>query len=382
MRVLCHSQTLSGVGHFVRMNALARGLAEEHEVHFVRGSRTVARPGDPGRLRFIDLPPLVRSGGALVAADGVEDIAAVLAARAGLLAEAAREIRPDVILIDHYPFSKWDLEAEVNAMIDAARAVNARARVACSLRDIVRPSRFERCEQDEYENYVVSALTARYDALFLHSDPNCTRLEDHFTRAVSLPSGVHYTGIVVDAPPPPSERLAGPEAVLSCGGGGWNGSFLLEAIEAFRRLSREGVLGRMRLRVYPGAFSGDGDLAALAEAALGDPIEIASFGPEFESRLQNCDLSISRAGYNTCAAILRAGVRAVLAPDPIMSDQRLRAARFEELGVAVTVAPDSQDAATIAGAIRRALAEPKPRHHLDLGGVARTRAWVEELLAS
>ena len=33
MRVLCHAQHFKGIGHFVRMHAIARGMSEAHEVY-------------------------------------------------------------------------------------------------------------------------------------------------------------------------------------------------------------------------------------------------------------------------------------------------------------------------------------------------------------
>ena len=43
MRVLCHAQHLSGVGHFVRMHAIASGLGRTHDVYLVDGGRRVPR---------------------------------------------------------------------------------------------------------------------------------------------------------------------------------------------------------------------------------------------------------------------------------------------------------------------------------------------------
>ena len=39
MRVLCHAQHLTGVGHFVIAHNIARGLAKGHDVYLVKGGR-------------------------------------------------------------------------------------------------------------------------------------------------------------------------------------------------------------------------------------------------------------------------------------------------------------------------------------------------------
>jgi predicted glycosyltransferase len=377
MRALCYAQALSGVGHAVRMRGIARGLAGAHEVHVVEGGRAVPHRSDLGVLHPIALPMLARVEGALVAVDGAADTCAVLAERARALAQAVERIRPDVVLIDHYPFSKWELDGEITAAIDTARAVNSQARIVSSLRDIAPQTRHERLERTAYEARVL-ALLRRFDAVFIHADPAFTRLEAHFARAADIPVPLHYTGFVVDAEPAESP-LGGaePYAVLSCGGGAGHGRFLLDAMEAVCQASTQGVLARMPVRVFAGAFFTDADLAALERAAAGGPFEIRRFAPDFAASLRHCALSIGRAGYNTCAALLQARVRAVLAPDPTMSDQPVRARRLEELGVATAV--DGTGIAAMVVALRRAVERPAPQHRLSLDGVARTRALVEAL---
>lgn len=379
MRVLCHAQSLSGVGHFVRMLAIARGLAEAHEVHFVRGSRTVERPPHPGRVHWVDLPPVVRVGGELRADGDGSDLATVLGRRSEELARAVGAIRPDILLIEHFPFSKWDFASEIHAAIDAARASNRGVRVVCSVRDIVRRTQFEAVDRVAYEERVAAELASRFDALLVHADPAFVHLREHFSTADHLTTPVHHTGFVVDPAPPVRLGACSSEALLSCGGGGWNSSFLAAGIWAFRRLSTAGVLGSMRLRVHPGTHMEEDALAALHELARGGPIDIGRFGPDFEARLATCPLTISRAGYNTTAAVLRARARAVLVPDPAMADQPVRAARMGALGLAVPLPAEAQDAASLADAMRRGLAMPPPEHRLDLGGVARTRAILEQL---
>jgi predicted glycosyltransferase len=230
-----------------------------------------------------------------------------------------------------------------------------------------------------YETRILAALGRGFNAVLVHADPAFTRLEAHFGRAADIPVPVHYTGFVVDAESPvDSAADAEAYAVLSCGGGAWNVRFLLDAMAAFRAASSRGALGRMSLRVFAGAFFADPDVAALERAAAGGPFEIRRFASDFAVQLQDCALSISRAGYNTCAALLQAGVRAVLVPDPAMSDQAFRARRLAELGLATVV--DGSDVAALVPALRRAEESPLPQHRLNLDGVAHSHVLVEALV--
>jgi predicted glycosyltransferase len=380
VRIFCHAQHLSGVGHFVRMRAIARGLRPAHDVVLVHCGRPMPGGAVPGDPETVTLPQLFRMAGRLSAAAGPASAPGVLVERARMLAEAVERFRPDVVLIEHYPFSKWELEPEMRALIGAARSANPGVRIVCSLRDIVRKTRYEDTSLTPYESRVVGMLEGRFDAIVVHGDPAFTTLEQHFGRVAHLPVPVHYTGFVVEAPGPrPSPAPPWPYAVLSCGGGAGNGEFLVASAQAFRGLSATGKLGAMRLVVFTAPFADAREPEALREAAREAPVELRAFSPEFAGWLAGAELSVSRAGYNTAWQIVRGGTRGVLVPDPAMSDQEPRAERIAELGLATVVPGRPLRVDAIAAAMEEALARRPARSCLDLGGVAGTRAIVEKI---
>jgi predicted glycosyltransferase len=68
----------------------------------------------------------------------------------------------------------------------------------------------------------------------------------------------------------------------------------------------------------------------------------------------------------------------VVVPGPRLSDQRPRAQRMADAGVAVMIdSGEERDAAAMATAIKRALGMPPPMHDFDLDGVATTRRLLE-----
>ena len=378
MRILCYAQNLIGVGHFVRMLAIARGLgAAAHQVHLVDGGRAVPRRQGPFDPSLVTLPRLVRLGGRLAVEEDGNSVVEVLTDRTRRLAEATARIRPDAVLVDHYPFGRWELDEEIGGTISAARRANAGVRVVCSVRDNLR-SHYRRGEQDAYELGVLVRLRRFFDEILIHADPGFARLEEAFTRAGEIPVPQRYTGFVVDPSTvsPDVTLPSGPYAVLSCGGSTTNLGFLLAAVEAFRGLRARRALGAMPLLVFPGPVDEAG--AAALRTALGDePFQLFGFSPDFPAWLAGSALSISRAGYNTCAQILASGVRSILVPNPDNADQTPRAWRLAELGLAAVVEGDPPGAAALAAAITTALACPPPRHALDLNGVAATLAVLE-----
>jgi predicted glycosyltransferase len=122
VRVLCHAQHFKGIGHFVRMHAIARGMSEAHEVYLVDGGRPV--PRRPGPIELIPLPRLVRARGLIVGLGTDAPVSSLVEQRVRLLTQAVERIRPDAILVDIYPFSKWEVEEEITRMIAVARRLN------------------------------------------------------------------------------------------------------------------------------------------------------------------------------------------------------------------------------------------------------------------
>jgi len=345
VRVVLYCQPLTGLGHYTRTLAIARELATAHEVHLAAGIRPFEGARDAPGVRFVDLPPLWREKGRVVGAP--------LGERQGLLAAAVRRISPDVLMVEHFPFSKWELEGEALAAIEAAGP----ARVICSHRDIALGSDERACE----------ALARHFDAVLIHGDPAVTRLKEQLPWAGRIPVPVEYTGYVCGRAPgtrTPERRI------LVSAGGGVEADELLGACFEARRLFGDG----REITAFTGPYAPEETFARLA--AVGD---VRRFTPDLASWMAAADLSVSRAGYNTCADILLSRARALVVPSPRMSDQRLRARRLAELGVLDTLAPEDATPERLAKAIRHALDRPRPAPTIALDGARRTRELLEVL---
>ena len=384
LRIVLHTQNLSGVGHYVRAREIARALATHHQVHIVDGGRPV--PGAPlVGVEHIALPRIVRSDAALRPLDPCLSIDTALAQRAVLLRQAVERLRPDVLLIEYYPFSKWELQAEIEAAIHATRATNASARVICSVRDIPRQTRQEVASREEYRVRVSALLHAQFDALIVHGDPLFTTLGRFFQDADRLTIPIEYSGIVAEWPAAEfhtrsgiEELTAGAPFVLASVGGGVDSQGVLpHCIRAWVGITARRALPGYRLVVCASLGTATTDLEALV-AKLGlDTVIVRAFSGDFLQWLQSAALSVSCAGYNTCANLLQARSRAILIPKPEMSDQGARAQLFAERGLAALLAPAELTAETLAAEICRAVARPRPQHALRLDGAARTRELLE-----
>lgn len=376
-RFLLYCQHLSGSGHFVRTYEIARSLAEGNEVHLVDGGRPVPRPPLSIPISRLTLPRIYRGRDAIAPVDASLTIDAVMRDRVRLLTEGIHRIRPDAVVIEYFPFSKWLLYPEIIAAIEAARTANAGVKIVCSLRDVSFRTRDDP-QPERHRRNVLETLHRHFDAVLVHADPAVMRIESHIPWAGEIRIPLRYTGYVSEKPAAgPSPSGAG-TVIASGGGAGWAG-LITHCMAAWKRLLAEGATGGRRLAIFAPLFLPEGDLADLEQKADGEYIRCMPFAADFLQWMKTADLSVSQAGYNTCTNILETRVRAVLVPNPSMSDQAPRARRLAELGLATVVDPAELDADRLRRAIIEALTLHAPQHAVDLDGAATTRRLLEDL---
>jgi predicted glycosyltransferase len=190
---------------------------------------------------------------------------------------------------------------------------------------------------------------------------------------------VHYTGFVVQSPPPsappPSDLGGGRPSIVVSVGGGRLGLALLRAIaEVAEPLSA--VLPH-RLDVFTGPFAPDDLFAELtAAAARSQNLTVRRFTPHLLAHMEAAELSISLFGYNTAMNVLRSGVRALTLPSDKDFEQPLRAQRFAEHGLCGVLRPEELAPAPLLARIVDALRAPKRAETVpfDLHGAEKTAA--------
>lgn len=385
LRIVVYAQHLSGVGHYVRALEIAAALGQRHGVWITDGGRPVPRRERAGVER-LELPRICRVDDRLQPVEPGLSFDRVMALRGGRLRAAMHSIRPDVVVIEHYPFSKWELEPELDLLLACARQANPGLKVVCSLRDIAVQTRHETCGAEAYASTVLDRLHARFDGLMVHADPALIRLEDSFPAAVRIRIPAMHTGVVAeavaqaDAPDGGTGPPAGDaDWIIASAGGGRDAARVLEAATAaWHLLRRDGALGGHRLALF-GALDARPPARACSGADDRDILRLG-FRADFLRWMGGSRLSISCAGYNTVANVLRTGCRAILIPNPGMSDQAARSSVMQALGASV-LGGSPPDPGLLAEAMLQVLALPPPRYAADLGGAVRSRDFVESVAA-
>jgi predicted glycosyltransferase len=370
-RVLFYVQHLLGIGHLTRAATLARAMAARGmEVTIVSGGMPVEVLDRRG-FDLIQLPPLRaadRTFSGLVDAASRPAAASHFEARRAQLLDAEARVRPDVVLIELFPFGRRQLAGEIVALIEAARARRLRPRILCSVRDIL-------VEKDRPDVDAEMAASARrwFDAVLVHGDPAFVPFDATFPRARDIADLIHYTGYVVETAGNGMGNAGQGEVIVSIGSGA-TGEALLRAAIAARPLT---PLAHVPWRLLLGSAM------APLELAAPDGVIIERARPDFRTLLANCALSISQGGYNTVMEVLAAGARAVVVPygGGNETEQTLRARLLADRGLVQQVVETDLTPHTLAEAVQQVLSIPRTRPSLDRNGARKTADFVARMMA-
>jgi predicted glycosyltransferase len=370
-RVFFYVQHLLGIGHLKRAAAVARALAEAGaSVDFVLGGAPIAGIA-PAGVRVVQLPPAIASDAQftdLLDEHGNKVDETWKAWRRGALLTAFAEAKPDIVLLEMYPFGRRQFRFELLPLLDCVAGLFPMPLVAVSVRDIlVDKGRMDRARE------AVDIVNEHVDLVLVHGDPHLTRFDLTFPLAAAIADRLAYTGFVVEKPvaaDPFGDRADG-EILVSAGGGAVGFPLLSAAIRA-KKLTRH---RHHRWRVVTGANLPAAQRAALDKLAAGDPdIAIEGFRSDFGKLLAACQLSVSQGGYNTVMELIASRCPAVVVPfaEGGESEQTLRARMLMERQVLSMVDPEFLTAGTLAAAIDAV--KPPAELALNLDGARRSAA--------
>ncbi len=377
--LMFYCQYVFGMGHLVRSLEIARALVREFNVTFMAGGDPIEGLDIPSNAKLVRLPALEAHPGfqGLRPCDRGGDLEATKRLRQQQLLETFEAARPELLVIELFPFGRKQFSFELLPLLERARERGTF--VACSLRDIL----VRKQNQQAHEQRVCEIANAWFDLILVHGDPALVTIGETFSRAGDLRCALHYTGYVVKrAPAVRAMPRNGRRTIIGSIGGGRSeeGLHLLETLAAAAGL----LEGRIphEFRIFAGPFMPDDSYARLERLSAGARnIRLAKYTPDLTAQLAAADLSVSLGGYNTTMDILRTGVRAMILPAEDSGDreQALRASKLERLGAIEPIDPAHVTAPELAAQIERALERPPRRLDLDLNGAENTRELLSTL---
>jgi predicted glycosyltransferase len=355
--LVCH---LTGSGHLTRTVALARGVAAAGGEAVVISGGAPLPHLDARFVRLVQLPPVAVPDfdyATLRGPDGAPVSAGRLAERRTMLSDTLRDLRPDVLVAELFPFGRRALAGEFEMAF--AIAADSGARIMTSVRDIPEPpGKPGRLAETE------TRLRRWNIRVLAHGDPRVAPFALGWPGAAAIDDLIRHTGYVAEPLPEP---LGDPAEVLAAVGGGVLGRAVLPVAVAAARL------GSRRWRIRVGGPDAAEVIARLRAGAEGAPVAIEPAAADYRARLRTAAASVSLFGYNTAVDLLQTGVPAVVAPmaEAGEQEQALRARAFARHDQFTFLDTRVLTPETLAAAVSAAIARGRgPACAVDLAGVA------------
>src|SRR6516225_1361856 len=199
MKVLMYCQHVLGIGHMVRSTEVARAVAREADVTFISGGAPVDGFPFPPSVTLVQLPAIQtdQEFGSLDSCESSHTLEEVQGLRREQVLDLFARIRPDVLVIELFPFGRKRFAFELIPLLERARKRDAGTLVVCSLRDIL----VEKSDQARHEERVCRIVNAYFHMILVHGDPAFQKLGGTFHRVEDLRCEIRYTGFVQQEQP-------------------------------------------------------------------------------------------------------------------------------------------------------------------------------------
>jgi predicted glycosyltransferase len=381
MKIIFYCQHILGVGHLFRSLEICKAL-KGHRVLLISGGPHI-ETNIPKHVRVVRLPELqmdthfkgLFNSQMPISLDRIKE------QRQKKLFSLFEKEKPDIFLVELYPFGRKAFRFELDPLLAAIRSQRlSPCGVVCSVRDVL----VEKEDRQRHEGRAVDTLNRFFDAVVVHSDSNLIKLEETFSLHAEIGIPLFYTGYIAQKPPANARQqirsrlkiMDKDSLIVASAGGGSVGKAVLEsAIHAFKKFSRD---SSARLMVYTGPYIAEKDFAYLKSLAS-QRIKVEKFSSDFLAFMAAADLSISMGGYNTSMDILACGVPALVWPFGHNREQRLRAQRLADRGALKILNDEHLKPDCLADILAQTLSEPHPgKLDIDLDGAPHTARWLED----
>ena len=386
MKIILYCQYVWGMGHLFRSLELARAFSG-HDVILIAGGREVD-VDLPEHVTLVRLPGLYMDEQftTLIAEDANQSVESIQHQRREILISLFERHRPDVFMIELYPFGRTVFGFELEPLLELINKGRfGNIKVVCSLRDIL----VEKRKQEFYEERVINMLHTHFNLLLIHSDDQLLSLDETFSRMDDIWIPVVYTGFVAPKADPAAGRQLRQELgigsheklIVASAGGGRSGFALLSCILDAHSSMTQNV--SLRVEMFAGPFRDPDEFKKLTAKAV-NGVRIRYYTKRFLDYLSAADLSVSLAGYNTCMNLMAARVPALIYPYSKQQEQPLRVSKIKRFIPMKILRDKDIEPAIISRYINEMLLESRPAEGLpiNMDGAANTARYLTTWIGS
>ena len=134
-KLMFYCQHILGMGHLIRSMEIVRSLTPDFEVCVINGGQVINGFKAPPSVRVINLLAIKSDSefNELISVDPNLDIETVKAMRYQQLLTVLEAFRPDVLIIELFPFGRRRFSFELIPLIEAAKKKGQSLALACAI---------------------------------------------------------------------------------------------------------------------------------------------------------------------------------------------------------------------------------------------------------
>ena len=347
-RIMLYSHDTFGLGHLRRSRALAAAITRadpQASALILTGSPVVGRFTFPGRVDHVRLPGVTkRSDGSYVSQTMGMDIEETTELRSGLIKSTAKQIEPDVLIVDKEPTGfRGELLPTLRYL-----SAQGKTKLVLGLRDVLDEPHVLAAEWARKQ--AVEATEAYYDEIWVYGLKSIYDPTAGLDFSPNVQARMHWTGYLRRELNSPAEPPAQPYILITPGGGGDGQAMVNLVLSAYEQ---DPTLSPRALLVYGPFLSGDTRAEFETRVKrLNGRVTAVGFESQIETLFAGAQGVVCMGGYNTFCEVLSFDKRAVIVPRTVPRlEQYIRASRAEKLGL-VRMLDESRDGLTTETMIR------------------------------
>lgn len=387
-KVLIYCQDSLGLGHLRRNINIAHELYRrdpQTQILFLADSPLAPFFRLPPGSDFVKLPTVVKVDAGVWRAHKLPrlQIERAWQLRSELIKQIALQYQPDILLVDHMP---QGASRELLPCLEMLRSEFPQTRNIVGLRDILgAPDVITR--QWHIEG-AYDMIAQYYDQVLVYGTPDLYDLPSECDFPINVREKVQFCGYVapnIDQKVPLQQSLAEhfpekkPFNLLVMGGGGSDAHFFMDTfLNALRYLGDNLIFNTL---VLTGPFMPEKSREALRQKADEFPVCVKQMEDDSLGYLDEADLVVSMAGYNTTCEVLRFGKKAIMVPRSGPSaEQGMRCEILHERGLISSIHPTILTVQKLAKTIMERLLETERPfgHYPQMDGAARAAQYILE----
>ncbi len=193
--IFIHCNYVYGIGHFVRVAELSRGLCEHFEIYLINGGEPVPNYNISAELNYIQIPAIysVEKQQRLMPVDQNLNLKQCLSMRSSIIMKLVFKVKPHILITETFPFGPL-FENEAISLITQVKKNNPQSKIISSVRDVILTK--EGSARDSHTCFLINKW---YDLIIVHGDPNIVPFKSSFPMVEKIQIPLCYTGYIVQS---------------------------------------------------------------------------------------------------------------------------------------------------------------------------------------